>query len=114
MASLALLKNSWVLLYSAILLEVGGTMAIKYSEGFTKFTPSACVICLYCTSFYAMSLAVKKIELGVAYAIWSGVGIVATSALGVLLFHEGINPKKLLSIVIIMIGVISLNLTSGE
>ncbi|MBG0790058.1 MAG: multidrug efflux SMR transporter [Desulfovibrionaceae bacterium] len=108
------MKNSWVLLYSAILLEVGGTLAIKYSEGFTRLAPSACVVGLYCASFYAMSLAVKKIELGVAYAVWSGVGIVATSALGALLFHEGINPRKLISIAIIMIGVVSLNLTSGE
>ncbi len=69
-------------------------MAIKYSEGFSKLFPSTCVIGLYCASFYAMSLAVKKIELGVAYAIWSGVGIILTSALGVMLFNEEINLKK--------------------
>jgi len=114
MHSVALLKNCWALLYSAIVLEIGGTMAIKYSEGFSKLFPSACVIGLYCASFYAMSLAVKKIELGVAYAIWSGVGIVLTSALGMILFNETINPKKFASIMVIMIGVIALNLTAGE
>ncbi|WP_319471354.1 multidrug efflux SMR transporter [uncultured Pseudodesulfovibrio sp.] len=114
MPDISLLKNSWVLLYSAIVLEIGGTMAIKYSEGFSKLFPSACVIGLYCTSFYAMSLAVRKIELGVAYAIWSGVGIVLTSALGVILFHEDINLKKIVSITIIMIGVIALNLAAND
>jgi len=114
MHSIELLKNSWVLLYSAIVLEIGGTMAIKYSEGFSKLFPSTCVIGLYCASFYAMSLAVKKIELGVAYAIWSGVGIILTSALGVMLFNEEINLKKIVSIMIIMIGVISLNLTANK
>ncbi|QJT09521.1 DMT family transporter [Oceanidesulfovibrio marinus] len=114
MLGVALLKNCWVQLYSAIMLELGGTMAIKYSQGFSRLIPSICVIGLYSASFYFMSQAVKKIELGVAYAVWSGVGIVATSVLGVLLFHESITLRKFISIAVILIGVVSLNLATTE
>jgi len=114
MTGLELLKNSWTQLYAAIALELGGTLAIKYSDGFSRLAPSACVIGFYAASFYLMSQAVKRIELGVAYAVWSGVGIVASSALGVILFHEGMTPRKLVSIAVIMIGVLSLNLATAE
>ena len=114
MTAVALLKDCWFQLYSAIALELGGTMAVKYSEGFSRIIPSICVIGLYSASFYIMSQAVKKIELGVAYAIWSGVGIVATSVLGVVLFHESITSRKIISVAIILIGVVSLNLTATE
>ena len=57
--------------------EIGGTFCIKLSDGFTRALPALCVLALYSASFSAMSLAVRKIDLGVAYAVWSGVGIVA-------------------------------------
>ncbi|MDD3311224.1 multidrug efflux SMR transporter [Pseudodesulfovibrio sp.] len=114
MLAATLLRDCWVQLYSAIALELGGTLAVKYSEGFSRLIPSACVIGLYSASFFIMSQAVKKIELGVAYAIWSGVGIIATSVLGVILFNESITLRKFISVAIILVGVVSLNLTATE
>ena len=102
--------HNWCLLYAAIALEIGGTYAIKLSDGFTRPLPSLCVIGLYCASFSAMSVAVRKIDLGVAYAVWSGVGIVATSIIGALAFHEILTARKAVSIIIILLGVVSLNL----
>ncbi|MFW5489700.1 MAG: DMT family transporter [Desulfovibrio sp.] len=84
MLGVTLVKDCWVQLYSAIALELGGTMAVK------------------------------EIELGVAYAIWSGVGIIATSVLGVILFNESITLRKFISVAIILVGVVSLNLTATE
>ena len=106
--------NSWVLLYLAIALEIGGTYCIKLSDGFTRALPSLCVLALYGASFSAMSLAVRKIDLGVAYAVWSGVGIVATSAIGALAFHEAITARKAVSIAVILLGVVSLNLAPSK
>ncbi|MDD4731127.1 MAG: multidrug efflux SMR transporter [Desulfovibrio sp.] len=109
-----IVSNCWGLLYLAIFLEVCGTVAIKLSDGFSRLVPSLLVLVFYCTSFWAMSLAVRKIDLGTAYAVWSGVGIVATSAIGFFFFHESVDMKKFLSIALIMIGVISLNLASAK
>ncbi|WP_136799508.1 DMT family transporter [Desulfosediminicola ganghwensis] len=101
---------SWIYLYAAILLEVTGTYFIKLSEGFSRPLPSLCVLLFYGISFWLMSLAVRKIDLGIAYAIWSGIGITAITIIGTVIFKEPITIKKIISIGIIMIGVISLNL----
>lgn len=106
--------NSWVLLYLAIALEVGGTLSIKLSQGFSRLVPSLCVIALYGASFTLLSIAVRKIDLGVAYAIWSGVGIIAITCIGFVFFNESINLRKVLSILVIIIGVVSLNLASAR
>ena len=106
--------NSWVLLYLAIALEVGGTLSIKLSQGFSRLVPSLCVIALYGASFTLLSIAVRKIDLGVAYAIWSGVGIIAITCIGFMFFNESINLRKVLSILVIIIGVVSLNLASAR
>lgn len=102
---------SWLYLYLAILFEVTGTYSIKLSEGFSKPLPSLCVLLFYCMSFWLMSLAVRKIDLGIAYAVWSGIGVTAITVIGVILFKEPVTLRKFVSIGIIMLGVISLNLS---
>lgn len=106
--------NSWVILYTAIALEISGTYAMKLSDGFTRITPSICVIILYCCSLCSMSIAIRKIDLGVAYAVWSGVGIIATSVIGATVFDEVVTARKAFSISVILLGVASLNLAPAR
>lgn len=101
---------SWLILVFAILLEVSGTTCMKLSEGFTKLGPSVLMICLYLMSLTGLGLALKKIEVSVAYAIWSGLGTALITAIGILWFRESVTLVKLISIGLIIIGVIGLNL----
>lgn len=105
---------SWLLLGLAVLLEVAGTTCMKLSDGFTRLTPSILVFVLYAGAFALLVLVLKRIELGVTYAIWSGIGTVATAAIGIMFFEESAQPLKLLFIAVIIFGVVGLYLVGGE
>jgi small multidrug resistance pump len=96
-------------LLGAILSEVIATNALKLSEGFTKPVPSLVVVVGYGIAFYLLSLALKDIPLGVAYAIWSALGTVGTVLVGVLVWKMPLNLPSILGIVLIVVGVILLN-----
>jgi small multidrug resistance pump len=100
----------WVYLLIAILTEVVGTTLMKVSQGLTRLIPSVLMFVLYGISFVFMALALKKIEVSTAYAIWSGVGTALIAMIGILWFRESINIPKLLGLVLIVGGVILLNL----
>ncbi|MFA5529808.1 MAG: multidrug efflux SMR transporter [Thiohalomonadaceae bacterium] len=105
--------HHWFLLVGAILLEVAGTTSMKLSDGFSRFTPSVLIFIFYAASFAALTLALKKIEISVAYAIWSGVGTVLITAVGILYFQETVSLMKIGSILLILIGVVGLNLSGA-
>lgn len=105
------MKN-WLFLFVAILAEVAGTSALKASEGFSKPIPSLLVLLGYGTSFYFLSLTLKAIPMGVAYAVWSGMGIVLISLLAWILYGQKLDGWGLLGIGLILIGVLTLNLLS--
>ncbi len=102
--------NPAVYLAVAILSEIIATNALKLSEGFTKLLPSIIVIIFYGIAFYMLSLALKTIPLGVAYAIWSAVGTVGTVLIGVIVWKQSLNLPAIIGIALIVIGVILLNL----
>ncbi|EFO79974.1 small multidrug resistance protein [Oscillochloris trichoides DG-6] len=102
-----------LLLLGAITSEVIGTTALKYSDGFSKFVPSLLVIVGYGLAFYLLSLSLRQIPLGSAYAIWSGLGTAATAAIGVWLWQESVSPLRIMGIVLIIAGVVVLNLAQG-
>jgi small multidrug resistance pump len=102
----------WIHLSLAILSEVIGTSALKASEGFTKAGPAIIVIVAYSAAFYFLSLTLEKIPVGVAYAIWSGVGIVLISMIGWLMFRQALDAPALLGIALIVAGVAVINLFS--
>jgi small multidrug resistance pump len=104
---------TWVYLVLAILLEVSGTTCMKLSEGFTKVAPSILLFVFYTMSFGMLTLALKKIEVSVAYAIWSGVGTALIATIGVLWFKEPATALKLISLGLIIVGVVGLNLGGG-
>ena len=97
----------------AILAEVVGTSALKASNGFTVWAPSAVVIVAYSVSFYFLSLALRTIPVGVAYAIWSGVGIVLISAIGWVAFRQRLDAAALAGIGLIIAGVAVIHLFSS-
>lgn len=102
----------WAWLFLAIVLEVAATVFLKLSDGFTKFAPTAVMVVLYLLSFLPMALALRGMDVGVAYAVWSAVGTSALAIIGMLLFRESVSVLKVVSIVVILVGVISLNLSS--
>ena len=104
---------TWLYLVLAILLEVSGTTCMKLSEGFTRMVPSILLVVFYTLSFGMLTLALKKIDVSVAYAIWSGVGTALIASIGVLWFKEPATAMKLISLGLIITGVVGLNLSGG-
>ncbi|HBQ26275.1 MAG TPA: quaternary ammonium compound-resistance protein SugE [Syntrophomonas sp.] len=104
----------WVLLVIAGLLEMGWAVGLKYSQGFTKLVPSIFTILGMIASFYFLSLALKNIPLGTAYAIWTGIGIVGTLILGIILFKEPVDLLRLIFIGLIVIGIAGLKMVSAH
>ena len=100
----------WLYLAGAILFEVAGTTSMKLSQGFTRLTPSILLFVFYAISFVSLTFAVKKIDMSVSYAIWSGVGTALIALIGVYYFKESMTPIKVLSMVLIILGVIGLNI----
>jgi len=101
---------SWVYLILAIIMEVIGTTNMKLSQGFTKTLPSVLVFVFYIISFAFLTLALKKLDISITYAIWSGLGTGLIAAIGFLYFKEPVTAIKLVSIGLIVIGVIGLAL----
>jgi small multidrug resistance pump len=101
----------WFYLAMAILLEVMGTTCMKLSEGFTRIVPSVLVFVLYMVSFAFMILALKKMELGVVYAIWAGLGTALIAVIGIAWFQESVSLLKIVSILFIVLGVVGLRLS---
>jgi small multidrug resistance pump len=102
--------NHGFFLLGAIAAEIVATTSLKLSEGFTKPLPAVVTVAGYAVSFYLLSLSLKRMELGVVYAIWSGLGTAAMALVGYWLFSESLNPLKFASIAFIIVGVVGLNL----
>ena len=103
---------AYLLLAFAIVAEVLGTTFLVKSEGFSKLVPSLLVIVFYSSSFYALSHVTKSLNIGVVYAIWSGVGIVFTALIGYYLFKQALDTPALIGIGFIIAGVLIMNLFS--
>ena len=100
----------WMYLGIAIILEVAGTTSMKLSDGFSRLLPSVFLFVFYAISFVALTVALKKIDVSIAYAVWSGVGTALVAVLGVLIFNETVTAFKILSILLIITGVVGLHL----
>jgi quaternary ammonium compound-resistance protein SugE len=103
---------SWVLLSIAGVFEVVWAIALKYTQGFTKLGPSIITIIGMIVSFGFLSLALKNIPIGTAYAVWTGIGAVGTVIIGMLLFGEPATTIRLLFIGLIVSGIVGLKLTA--
>lgn len=99
-----------VFLIIAILSEVAGTTSLKLSEGFSRLIPSIAMVVFYGLSFTFLSFALKRLEVGTVYAIWSGVGTALIATIGILWFKEPLTAIKIGSLALIILGVVGLNL----
>lgn len=103
---------AYCLLALAIISEVTGSTFLVKSEGFTRLGPSLLVVIFYIISFYLLSQVIKTIPLGIAYAIWGGVGIVLTAFIGFLIFRQNLDIPAVIGIIMIVGGVIVMNVFS--
>ena len=103
-----------IIFFFAVLSEVTATTALKFSEGFTRLVPSIVVVLGYGISFYLLSLSLKVIPIGSAYALWSGIGIVLTVIAGVLIWRESMDWARGIGIFLIMVGIVIINLFSNQ
>jgi len=104
--------QKWLYLTLAILSEVAGTSALKFSEGFTRLVPSGIVVVGYAISFYFLSLTLKGIPIGVAYAIWSGAGTALVTLVAWAFLGQKLDAATGIGILLIIAGVLVLNLYS--
>ena len=104
--------NTYITLALAILFEVIATSCLKASDGFTRLWPSVATVIGYAASFYFLSITLKTIPTGIAYAIWSGVGVVLISLIGWIVFKQALDAAAILGMVLIVAGVLVINLFS--
>ena len=104
--------SKWLYLTLAILSEVTATSFLKSSDGFTKFWPSVIVVVGYCLAFYFLSLTLDTIPIGVAYAVWSGVGIASIAIVSVIFFDQKIDTAAVIGMGLIIAGVVVLRIFS--
>lgn len=105
--------KTWIILFVAIVSEVVATSALKASDGFSKLAPSIIVIIGYALAFYFLSLTLKVMSVGIAYAIWAGLGIVLTAIIGWLIFEQKLDAAALVGMGLILLGVIVINVFSN-
>ncbi|MGC9436036.1 MAG: DMT family transporter [Methanomicrobiales archaeon] len=98
-------------LIAAIIAEVFGTTCLKLSDGFSNLLPSLGVVVGYAVSFFLLAIVLKEVDVGVAYAVWAGLGITLVAVIGVILFREQMSLLRVGWIALIIFGVIGLELT---
>lgn len=107
------MSTAWLLLLAAGLLEVVWAIGLKYTEGFSRITPSVITIAAMVGSVWLLALALKSIPVGTGYAVWTGIGAVGTAILGIVLFSEPATAARLACIGLIVAGIFGLKLVSG-
>ncbi|HXE76210.1 MAG TPA: multidrug efflux SMR transporter [Candidatus Xenobia bacterium] len=103
-------QAAWWYLFIAGLLEVGWAIAMKYSAGLTRPTPTVATFAMGFASFYFLAQAAERLPIGTAYAVWTGIGAVGTALLGMVLFGEPRHGIRLASILLIVMGIVGLRL----
>jgi quaternary ammonium compound-resistance protein SugE len=101
---------SWIYLVIAGLFECGWAIGIKYTDGFTKVVPTVLTLLAMTISFWLLSIAMKTIPVGTAYAVWTGIGTIGVAILGMILFGESKEILRILSLLLIIVGIIGLKL----
>ncbi len=104
----------WINLILAGIFEITWAVAMNFSEGFSKIVPSIITAVGYIASALFLSMALKELPLGTAYAMWTGAGIIGTTVLGVLLFHEQLTFPQVICLILIVTGIVGLKLLGKE
>lgn len=104
----------WMWLFLAIVLEVAATVFLKLSDGFSRWLPTTAMAVLYALSFIPMALALRRMDVAIAYAVWSAVGTALITMVGMVVFHESVTLTKMGAIAMIVVGVVVLNIAGRE
>lgn len=104
---------NWTILFLAGIFEIFWAVGLKYSDGFTKLTPTIFTLITMIVSFYLLSLALKTLPIGTAYAVWVGIGTIGTVIAGIFLFNESMSLFRMISILSILLGIMGLKLTTS-
>jgi quaternary ammonium compound-resistance protein SugE len=104
--------SGWLALFAAGLLEIAWAFGLKYSDGLTRFWPTAATLVAIVFSFGLMAVALKSLPFGTAYAIWTGIGAAGSILVGMLVFSEPADPVRVLCLTLIVAGMIGLKLNS--
>lgn len=107
------MSTNWVILIIAGLFEILWAIGLKYTDGFTKLTPSILTILSMLISIWLLSISLKTLPLGTAYAVWVGIGTVGTVIAGIILFNDSVNLLRIISILFIILGIIGLKITTS-
>lgn len=108
------MTTSWIFLFFAGFFEICFTIALKFSLGFTRFIPSIITVIFIVLSFFCVSQSMKTIPIGTAYAIWAGIGAAGTVVCGIVFFGDSAHIIRLISIMLIIIGIVGLKLVHIE
>ena len=108
------MPQSYIALILAIVAEVIGTSALQASQQFSKLVPSIIVVVAYGVSFYLLALVLRSVPVGVAYAVWSGLGIVLITLVGWVVFGQKLDLAAIIGLSLIIAGVATLHLFSGS
>lgn len=104
---------NWIILFAAGMLEVGWAIGLKYTEGFTRLWPTVWTVLSMLLSVGLLGVAMKSLPVGTAYAVWVGIGAIGTVVMGMLLFGESATTMRLLSLLLIFIGIVGLKLSAS-
>lgn len=104
----------WIILVLAGLTEIGWAVGLKYTEGFSRFWPSVGTVTAMVVSMILLGIAMKSLPIGMSYAVWTRIGTVGTTILGIWLFGESMSAMRLVCIALIAIGIVGLKLVSRE
>ena len=103
---------NWIYLFLAGLCEIGWAVGLKYTDGFSKLLPSVVVIIVSFASMALLAFSVEKLPIGTAYAVWTGIGVVGTFFLGIMLFNEPITFTRVFFVILIILGIVGLRFTA--
>jgi small multidrug resistance pump len=101
---------AWLLVAASVIAEVVGTVALKYSDGFSKLLPSGTAATCYALAIWLMAVAMRRLDMGITYAVWAASGIAITAMVGVAFFGEHVSTVKALGLVCVVGGVVMLNI----
>lgn len=104
--------SAWLALLAAGLLEIAWAFGLKYSDGLTRFWPTAATALAITLSFGMMAIALRSLPFGTAYAVWTGIGAVGSIVVGMIVYSESTDPVRLLCLTLIVAGMVGLKLNS--
>ena len=104
--------RAWLALLAAGLFEIAWAFGLKYSDGLTRFWPTAATLIAIALSFRLMAIALKSLPFGTAYAMWTGIGAVGSIIVGMLVYSESADPVRILCLILIVAGMVGLKLNS--